>query len=153
MSLMDMCEVKPQRKITKNWLKTHLFEQCRWGSPAARESDGSVFYEMLIYGRDVEIPDITCLTYLGQVMYFPETFTGYTYFGSSMYGHGIVANKVVINLIHRWFPNDKDLEIFAAVNTTDMNEVLNALRIILSAEGYELVLDKKLIKLHENESA
>ena len=151
MSLMDMCEVKPQRKVTKNWLKTHLFEQCRWGSPEARKSDGSVFYEMLIYGRDVDMSsDSTHLVYLGQVMYFPETFTGYTYFGSSMYGHGITANKAVVDLIHRWFPKDKDLEIFAAANTADMNEVLNVIRTILSAEGYELVLYKKLIKQHEN---
>lgn len=154
MSLMDMCEVKPQRKITRNWLKTHLFKQCRWGSPEARKSDSSVFYEMLIYGRDVDMPnEFAHLVHLGNIMYFPETFTGYTYFGSSLYGHGVVTNKVVIDLTHSWFPKNKDREVFAATSTADMNEVINSIRTLLSVEGYELIMDKKLIKQYENELA
>ena len=153
-SIMDIGAEPRKGKVTKNWLKTHLFEQCRWGGPEARKSDGSIFYEMLIYGRDVDMPnEFAHLVYLGNIMYFPETFTGYAYFGSSLYGHGVTANKVVIDLTRSWFPGNKNLEIFAATSTADMNEVINSIRTLLSVEGYELIMDKKLIKQYENELA
>lgn len=148
-SIMDIVS-ESRGGITLNWLKTHGFKKRRWGSPAARKHEDSVFYEMDIYGRDSESAFPDSLTYIGSVMYFPETFNGYTYFGSSCYGHGVVTKKMVISFDHRyWEVNNQPNLILNCETKSEFNDAMFALRRELAERGEELVTDKKLIKEYE----
>lgn len=148
-SIMDIMS-EPRGGITLNWLKTHGFKKRRWGSLEARKRDDSVFYEMVIYGRDSEsvFPDL--LTYIGSAMYFPETFNGYIYFGSSCYGHEVVAKKLVFSFDHRyWEVNNQPNLICNCETKSEFNDAMFAMRRELAERGEELVTDKKLIKEYE----
>lgn len=148
-SIMDIMS-EPRGGITLNWLKTHGFKKRRWGSLEARKHEDSVFYEMDIYSRDLGSISNTILTYHGSVMYFPDTFNGYTYFGSSCYGHGVVAKKLVISFDNLyWEVNGQHNLIFNCETKSEFNDAMFALRRELAESGDELVTDKKLIKEYE----
>ena len=83
-------------------------------------------------------------------MYFPETFNVYTYFGSSCYGHGVVAKKLVISFDNLyWEVNGQHNLIFNCETKSEFNDAMFALRRELAESGDELVTDKKLIKEYE----
>ena len=141
---------EPKGGITLNWLRTHGFKKRRWGSPAMRKRNESIFYELDIYGRDSESAFPDSLTYIGSAMYFPETFNAYTYFGSSCYGCGVVAKKMVISFDHRyWEVNNQRNLICNCETKAEFNDAMFALRRELAERGEEWVTDKKLIKEYE----
>jgi hypothetical protein len=145
-SIMDIMS-EPKGGITLNWLRTHGFKKRRWGSPAAREHEGSVFYEMDIYVSDSNSISPDSLTYRGSVMYFPETFDGYTYFGSSCYGHGVVTKKIVLDVY--WSTWSTRKLILNCETKSEFNDAMFVLRRELAQYGEVLVTDKKLIKEYE----
>lgn len=148
-SIMDIMS-EPKGGITLNWLRTHGFKKRRWGSPAMRKRNESIFYELDIYGRDSESAFPDSLTYIGSAMYFPETFNAYTYFGSSCYGCGVVAKKMVISFDHRyWEVNNQRNLICNCETKAEFNDAMFALRRELAERGEEWVTDKKLIKEYE----
>lgn len=148
-TIMDIMS-EPKGGITLNWLRTHGFKKRRWGSPAMRKRNGSIFYEFDIYVRDLDLIDPDSLTYIGSAMYFPETFNAYAYFGSSCYGHGVVAKKMLISFDHRyWEVNNQHNLIFNCETKSEFNDAMFALRRELAGRDEELVTDKKLIKEYE----
>lgn len=150
MSIMDVCRSPRKGRISKNWLKTHGFAEDRWGSPHARTFDSSVFYELQIYARDPEMPECG-IEWVGNAMYFPDTFNGYVNFDKCR-GFGASRNKVIIFRKYLWNHSNKEYEYFKASNTAELTEALRSLEIDLRAGGLELITDRKIIKkegLHE----
>ena len=145
MSVLDIVEKKKRggRKITKSWLKKQGFDQCRWGSPRTRQSEGSIFYEKLIYARLEGYTDDTP-SILGSIMYFPGEFTGYATFnhmGFDRFNQSLIPNRTVVQFNDlRWeynvYHNDAG---FTTKTVNDMGEVMDLLKIELSKHDYILV--------------
>lgn len=143
-SIMDVVS-EPKGEITLNWLRTHGFKKRRWGSPAARKQDDSIFYEMDIYVNDGISSDF--LSHQGSIMYFPESFNGYTYFGPTCYGLGVLKKKLVLSFNHKYWSINNDNNLILNCETKmEFNNAMFALRRELAEWGEKLVTDKKLIK-------
>ena len=147
MSILDVPvkRTRGNRKITKTWLKQHGFYQDRWGSPRSRQSEGSIFYEKLIYARLEGYTD-DAPSILGSIMYFPGEFTGYATFshmGFDRFNQSLIPNRTVVqfnNIMweHNGWKHDAG---FTTMTVNDMEEVMDILRIELSKHEFELVND------------
>lgn len=145
MSVLDIVEKKKRggSKITKSWLKKQGFDQCRWGSPKARLSNGSIMYEKLIFVNDIN--EIAAEPFIvGSILYFPNEFTGYATFnhmGFDRFNQSLIPNRTVVQFNDlRWeyngYHNDAG---FTTKTVNDMEEVMDLLKIELSKHDYVLV--------------
>jgi hypothetical protein len=130
MSILD-----PIVEIDKKFLLENGFYESGWGSPRENQRPQNRFFEkVILLDHKTGDPASPVL----DIMYFPNGFDGYQFFGMSKFGRGVIQGQFFVQFDDKYttFKDLSQYKLFPANLTTDYKIMIGLLQLELKRLGY-----------------